>query len=58
MDRLTCTVFTAGMEQTDDQLAELAGVISRRSFCTLATVSQAHRPHVAGVLYEAVGTTL
>lgn len=32
--------------------------IDRRSFCTLATVSDAGRPHVAGVLYEAVGTTL
>ncbi len=58
MDRLMCTVFAAGMGNIDDQLAELASVISRRSFCTLATVSQAHRPHVAGVLYEAVGTTL
>jgi hypothetical protein len=32
--------------------------IDRRSFCTLATVSDAGRPHVAGVLYEAVGATL
>lgn len=32
--------------------------IQRRSFCTLATSSPAQQPHVAGVLYEAVGTTL
>jgi hypothetical protein len=30
----------------------------KRSFCTLASVSDAGRPHVAGVLYEAVGTAL
>ncbi|WP_170160386.1 pyridoxamine 5'-phosphate oxidase family protein [Prauserella muralis] len=32
--------------------------IAKRSFCTLATSSPAQRPHVAGVLYQAVGTTL
>lgn len=32
--------------------------IHRRSFCTLATVSERNRPHATGVLYEAVGTTL
>lgn len=32
--------------------------IAKRSFATLATASEAGRPHVAGVLYEAVGTTL
>jgi hypothetical protein len=32
--------------------------LDRRSFCTLASVSAAGRPHVAGVLYAAVGTTL
>ncbi len=32
--------------------------IERRSFCSLATVSDAGRPHVAGVLYEMVGTDL
>ena len=30
--------------------------IDRRSFCTLATTSPRGRAHVAGVLYEAVGT--
>lgn len=33
-------------------------VIDRRSFCTLATTSPQGRAHVAGVLYEAVGTDL
>jgi len=32
--------------------------IQKRSFCTLATSSSAGRPHVAGVLYEAIDTTL
>lgn len=32
--------------------------IARRKFCTLATSSSSHRPHVAGVLSEAVDTTL
>ena len=32
--------------------------IAKRSFATLSTTSPAHRPHVAGVLYEAVGTTM
>ncbi len=32
--------------------------VQKRSFATLSTVSSAGRPHVAGVLYEAVGTSL
>ena len=32
--------------------------IEKRSYCTLATVSAAGRPHVAGVLYEAVDDAL
>lgn len=32
--------------------------LAKRSYCTLATVSAAGRPHVAGVLYELVDTTL
>ena len=32
--------------------------IAKRSFATLASVSPAGRPHVAGVLYEAVGDRL
>jgi hypothetical protein len=43
------------MELTQDTLITTIG---RRSFCTLATTSPRRHPHVAGVLYEAVGTTL
>ena len=32
--------------------------LDRRSFCMLASVSAANRPHVAGVLYAAVDATL
>jgi general stress protein 26 len=32
--------------------------LGKRSFCTLATVSAANRPHVAGVIYASVDTTL
>lgn len=32
--------------------------IDKRSFATLSTASAADRPHGAGVLYEAIGTTL
>lgn len=37
---------------------QVTRAIGRRSFCTLATVSPAGRPHVVGVAYAAVGTTL
>ena len=37
---------------------QLAKVVSRRFFCTLATVSASDRPHVAGVLYASVGGDL
>ncbi len=46
------------MRDTQPQLPRLAELIARRSFCTLATASEGNRPHVAAVLYEAVGTTL
>jgi general stress protein 26 len=32
--------------------------LTKRSYCTLATVSAAGRPHVAGVLYQLVDTTM
>ena len=38
--------------------ATVSHAIDRRSFCTLATTSSSDRPHVAGVLYAAVGTDL
>lgn len=46
---------------TDDDekhLARIQKLMTSRSFCTLATSSAAGRAHVAGVLYEAIGTTL
>lgn len=46
------------LEPHDRLLARVGKALAARSFCTLATTSPAHRPHVAGVLYEAVGTTL
>jgi hypothetical protein len=39
-------------------LDEITGAIAAGSYCTLATVSPRHRPHVAFVLYQAIGTTL
>lgn len=46
------------LEPHDRLLARVVKALAARSFCTLATSSPSHRPHVAGVLYEAVGTTL
>ena len=43
---------------TDNLLAIASKAIAARTFCTLATSSDAARPHVAGVLYNAVGHTL
>jgi hypothetical protein len=39
-------------------LDQVVKAIAKRSFCMLATVSPKGRPHVAGVLYQAIGTTL
>ncbi|WP_214404133.1 pyridoxamine 5'-phosphate oxidase family protein [Pseudonocardia lacus] len=43
---------------TDTLLATATRAIAKRSFCTLATASDASRPHIAGVLYSAAGRTL
>jgi hypothetical protein len=43
------------MELTPDLVTR---TIARRSFCTVASTSPARHPHVAGILYEAVGTDL
>lgn len=45
-------------EAAGPELAKVLKAIEKRSFATLSTTSSAKRPHVAGVLYEAVGTTL
>jgi general stress protein 26 len=39
-------------------LDQVVKAIAKRSFCMLATASPSRRPHVAGVLYEAIGLTL
>jgi hypothetical protein len=39
-------------------LDEITQAIEAGSYCTLATVSPRHWPHVAFVLYQAIGTTL
>jgi general stress protein 26 len=44
-------------DMTDTLLALATKAVAKRSFCTLATSSDAGRPHVAGVIYSAVGTT-
>jgi Pyridoxamine 5'-phosphate oxidase len=40
------------------KLDEVVRAVAKRSFCMLATSSSNNRPHVAGVLYQAIGTTL
>lgn len=48
-----------GQDQTRRlDLDEVTKAMAKRSFCMLATVSPANRPLAAGVVYEAVGTTL
>jgi hypothetical protein len=66
MDRLTLPQFTADMTTNttvqhppvEPRLDDITKAIAKRSFCTLATTSPSNRPHVAGVLYVADGTTL
>jgi general stress protein 26 len=61
MARLRAGVFTDRMTEPTHHTPELAQVVkavARRSFCMLATASSSGRPHVAGVLYQAIGTTL
>lgn len=48
----------SSLEPPDRLLARVVKALAARSFCTLATTSPAQRSHVAGVLYEAVDTTL
>lgn len=40
------------------QLGRITNILTKKSFCTLATTSPQHYAHVAGVVFEAVGTTL
>jgi general stress protein 26 len=61
MARLTPGVFTDRMTEPTHytpELDQVAKAVAKRSFCMLATASPSGRPHVAGVLYQAIGTTL
>jgi len=48
----------AGGSESGAVLSAARRVLARRSFCTLATASEANRPHVIGVIYVAVGSQL
>lgn len=54
----TTTTSTSARTLHRPEPATVVRAVQKRSFANLATVSAAGRPHVAGVLYEAVGTTL
>lgn len=60
MDELTLAIEQAGPapQATEPNPAEVISAVAKRSFATLSTASEAGRPHVAGVLYAAAGTTL
>jgi hypothetical protein len=61
MARPGAAAFTDHMTEPthySPDLDQVVKAIAKRSFCTLATVSPIGRPHVAGVLYQAIGTTL
>ena len=56
---MTNTTFSPTIQHTDQkQLRKVRKVIDSKTIATLATVSPAGRPHVAGVLYEAAGGAL
>ena len=67
MDRLRSSQSTGAMTSTQHPTTPPAGVdvsvedvlkaVAKRSFATLATTSPAGFPHVAGVLYDTVGST-
>lgn len=61
MARPGASLFTDGMAEAthySPDLSQVVRAIARRSFCMLATTSPSGRAHVAGVLYQAIGTTL
>ena len=61
MARLWFGVFTDRMAEPthySPDLDQVAKAVAKRSFCMLATTSPGGRPHVAGVLYQAIGLTL
>ncbi len=64
MERLTIPTYVTHMtnstrtESARPDPQKVLRAIDKRNFATLSTTSPADRPHGAGVLYEAVGTTL
>ncbi len=60
MNTLTPETSTPETTPTVDPKHErrILRTIAKKSFCTLATTSPADRPHSAGVVYSAVGTSL
>ena len=59
MEHITTTQTTSPTLTDDPDLRrKVMRTIAKRDFCTLATVSPAGRPHVAGVVYSAVGSSL
>jgi general stress protein 26 len=57
MELMTTTTATATYP-TNPILADVTAAMRKRSFCTLATSSPAHQPHVAGVIYAMVDDKL
>ncbi len=60
METTHAPITPAADSFTDDpaHARRILRTIAKRSFMTLATVSPAGRPHSAGVVYDAVGTSL
>lgn len=60
MNTTHATITPSASPFTDDpaHARRILRTIAKRSFMTLATVSPAGRPHSAGVVYSAVGTSL
>ncbi len=58
MDRLTDPGSTDGMTTATIPTDLVRKALAKRSYAVLATVSPAHRPHAAGVLYTMVGDQL
>ena len=61
MARPGAAAFTGHMTEPTHYspgLDQVVKAIAKRSFCMLATVWPSGRPHVAGVLDQAIGTTL
>lgn len=58
MDRLDAAWLARRMATTTPRIGDIRAAIRKRSYATLGTVSDRHRPHAAGVLYAAVDDVL